>query len=142
MRHYFCLQVNTDGHLARMDEWYSQSSSGHIRCAGSNNVACEPSVSACMFDLRTDPCEQRNIYGTDEYIQNELWKAMQDFNASSVKYTTPVSPDYRGDPANFGYAWQPWISAGNIASMHSISLIIMCMSTVVCTLLTCLGVNS
>ena len=102
----FCLQVNTDGHLARMDEWYSQSSSGHIRCAGSNNVACEPSVSACMFDLRTDPCEQRNIYGTDEYIQNELWKAMQDFNASSVKYTTPVSPDYRGDPANFGYAWQ------------------------------------
>jgi len=136
--------VNTDGHLAQMDEWYSQSSSSPIRCAGSNGIACDPSIKACMFDLQSDPCEQKNIAEdvSNEYTLNELWAAMQNFNSSSVKYTTPVSADYRGDPANFGYPWQPWISAANKASTHSISLAITSLSIVISVLLSCFGAIS
>lgn len=125
------LQVNTDGHLAQMDEWYSSSTTS---CDNSPIVACKPMLNACLFDLKNDPCERTNIADSDEFMLNELLKTMQTFN-SSVRYCSTISPDSRGDPANFGNAWQPWINSINDACINSVWLSVAAFSLLVTLLI-------
>ncbi|XP_067951666.1 arylsulfatase J-like isoform X2 [Watersipora subatra] len=111
--HKYKYIVNTDGKLAKMDEWYSPNSPN---CSIRDNLPCNPADRACLFDLSADPCEMHNIIDLEgESILSFIRSTITDFN-ETVKYDKPGKAQEEGDPVNFGYTWQSWTLSVSSAS--------------------------
>lgn len=115
-----------------MDEWYSRRDTS---CGSDNGLTCNPQSKACLFDIRSDPCEMRNIadlLGNGGYIE-QIKQMISRFN-KTVKYGASPEADPRGNPANFGGVWEPWVDSVNMAAVTTSHLLHIIIPTIVTTL--------
>lgn len=110
--------MNIDGHMAETNEWYDSEASNLYCLQEANGLPCDPTIKACLFDLRVDPCERSNIADLPD-MADVIASFMYIINNQNktVSYTsTPVVSDQRGNPVNSDGAWQAWIDSHNTAS--------------------------
>ena len=62
----------------------------------------------CLFDIKNDPCEKRNIAQANPMMVKKLFALYQYYNQT---YARPVNKpsDNRANPALHGGWWSPWI---------------------------------
>lgn len=67
-------------------------------------IICKPLVTPCLFNVREDPCEMKNLAAVYPEILQALVKVLQDYNATAVPPgNLPLDP--RGDPKFWEYTW-------------------------------------
>ncbi|XP_077289818.1 arylsulfatase B-like [Arctopsyche grandis] len=69
-------------------------------------IECNPFISPCLFNIKEDPCEFRNLAFHHQYepILNDLLVTMAKYNATAVPPgNLPIDP--KGDPALWQYTW-------------------------------------
>lgn len=87
--------------------------SSEITCNGFERPAkdspyyCNATVSPCLFDLSTDPCEMRNLANERPDILAKLQDRVNYFGKIAKEPRNKPS-DPRSDPANFGGIWTWW----------------------------------
>ncbi|XP_067010876.2 arylsulfatase B [Anabrus simplex] len=73
-----------------------------------DTLGTPPCADYCLFDLRTDPCETRNVANNNPDVVQMLQARLRYFNEQLVpQLNKPV--DNRSDPANFNNTWMPWL---------------------------------
>lgn len=68
---------------------------------------CDPQRAICLFDLLSDPCEQKNVAAKHPDIVQELRIQLDKFKKSAVTPRNRES-DIRSNPKNFNNTWTWW----------------------------------
>ncbi|XP_054166668.1 arylsulfatase B-like [Oppia nitens] len=78
-----------------------------IKCNAKRQYLCEPKVNACLFDIRSDPCEYNNLYHQKPEIVQSMLKLLDNYNTSIVK---PCNQPYdeKADPIYHNNWWSVW----------------------------------
>ncbi|KAJ8675545.1 hypothetical protein QAD02_011331 [Eretmocerus hayati] len=80
----------------------------HCTISESNQVACNPRESACLFNIREDPCEQRNLASSHPVLVEALEEILEKYKLSAVlPSNTPNDP--RANPALWNNTWVNWL---------------------------------
>ena len=68
---------------------------------------CQPWLSACLFNMTSDPCEYENLASSQPLVLDAMQKRLQFYNASAVPpLNQPV--DDAGLPYHHHWNWVPW----------------------------------
>ena len=71
------------------------------------SVPCQPSRSACLFNVEKDPCEYRNLAEDRPEVLKRLIDRLKVINATVVPpRNQPADP--AASPHLHGYIWSPW----------------------------------
>jgi len=110
--------VDPEETMTGMNEYYSWGANPAISCGTmpSNHLECVPKLAPCLYDLKNDPCERNNIAPGNKVMVETLKERLRHFNESVAYSSVPLASDRRGDPANYGMVWQPWIDVNRAAS--------------------------
>ena len=76
-----------------------------INCNFSAKTECKPEENACLFDIKSDPCEYNNLFKQKPEIVKSLLKQLLVYNSTAVKpivraidpEANPVFHNYRCD---------------------------------------------
>uniref|UniRef100_A0A146L2S6 Arylsulfatase B n=1 Tax=Lygus hesperus TaxID=30085 RepID=A0A146L2S6_LYGHE len=72
-----------------------------------SRTECQPHLSVCLFNIKSDPCEFNNVAEQYPRILSHLTKRLEEYNRTAVPAANlPVDP--RGDPKHYGYTWTNW----------------------------------
>ena len=64
----------------------------------------------CLFNLRVDPCEYKNIINeTDPTFVRYIWHKLVEFNETSVPALSLVPLDKRAHPRFHNNTWTNWL---------------------------------
>lgn len=69
---------------------------------------CEPLVSPCLFNMKTDPCELDNVAVEYPTILEEMMARLQKYNATVVPPRNKPADD-RASPKYHDGVWSPWM---------------------------------
>jgi hypothetical protein len=98
------------------DEWKTWSPLS-INCNFPEGVEiseCKPWVSACLFDLTNDPCEQNNIAASYPSMLHLIMDKIHAYNATS--FPAGNRPfDAESEPARHEGVWVPWLDRNEVA---------------------------
>ncbi|XP_067129469.1 arylsulfatase I-like isoform X2 [Centruroides vittatus] len=83
-----------------------------FRNSKKNVSNCDPNVSPCLFDVKTDPCELENIAMLHPEVVIAMQKRLEEFKSSAIP---PVDSTFNplADPALHQFAWTNWADSLN-----------------------------
>ncbi|XP_054154890.1 arylsulfatase J-like [Oppia nitens] len=70
---------------------------------------CQSDREFCLFNIRSDPCEHRNIASKNRHLVSYLWNRLQKLNQSAVWPLALTPGDQNGYPDRHGQAWVNWL---------------------------------
>lgn len=75
-----------------------------------NFITCN--VTECLFDIKNDPCETKNVVNQYPRIARELDQILENYSRSiAIQVKPPV--DWLADPRRTNNTWEPWIPSGD-----------------------------
>lgn len=79
----------------------------------------------CVFDLRTDPCERRNLYGTPLLSASALatLEGRLEQHRRTVREPNNVFTDLRANPALWNNTWTNWADLLDRAALLGLPLV-------------------
>ncbi|XP_014208813.1 arylsulfatase I-like [Copidosoma floridanum] len=100
----------TTAKLLTADELLKLRSTASIRCTvpESDRIACNPRQAPCLFNIKEDPCEQRNLADQRPMILATLEEALLKYRVTAVPPSN-VPNDPRADPALWNSTWVNWL---------------------------------
>ncbi|XP_001604760.1 arylsulfatase B [Nasonia vitripennis] len=95
--------------LLTVDELLKLRSSASLRCTvpESERVACHPLQSPCLFNIKEDPCEQRNLAASRAMILATLEEALLKYRVTALPPSN-VPNDPKANPAFWNHTWVNW----------------------------------
>ncbi|XP_077296913.1 arylsulfatase B-like isoform X2 [Arctopsyche grandis] len=83
--------------------------SATVRCSWRNVSTCETAPGkSCLFDMDSDPCEQRDLSRIYPHIVREMKRSLVYYKGRLVPQK-PRKQDYRANPSRFNYTYHPWL---------------------------------
>ncbi|CAG2103241.1 unnamed protein product, partial [Medioppia subpectinata] len=77
-----------------------------LKCNSSLMTDCEPTITPCLFNIKSDPCEYHNIYQQNPDIVKTMLNVLNTYNASAVPPgNQPVDNDANPVYHNYIIGW-------------------------------------
>lgn len=119
VQHHDYKQLSdADKKLESLNEWFSNRNAA---ICGNDSRPCDPRSKPCLYNLKNDPCEMRDISDLSlqvDHVAADIQRQLTTFN-ESVAYSSPPVLDEEGIPTTY---WQPWVDSVNSAAVPSTSI--------------------
>ncbi|XP_054165830.1 arylsulfatase I-like, partial [Oppia nitens] len=84
----------------------------------SDPYRCQPDRQFCLFNIRHDPCEHRNIAHENLDLVDYMWHRLLDLNRTAVRPLALIPVDRDSYPDRHGGAWTNWLDDDDDDDIH------------------------